>query len=290
MEGHVELVAVTEVGPYVLRPLVGLGQEHTVPAVLAVDDAAKLLEDVVGLGEVLADRSLALDQVGHRVAAEAVQSPIEPEAHHVEHGLAHGGVIVVEVGLVGEEAVPVILVAHGVVGPVGLLGVGEDDARLAIPTIGVAPHVVVAIGRGGVGARGLEPRVRVGGVVHHEVGDDAQAAVVGGVEELLEVLHAAVRGVDAVEVGDVVAVVAQGRRVHGQDPQAVDAEVPHVVQALGQPGEVSDAVPVRVAERLDVDLVEDGVLVPVVGHRPSRQSLHRRSPCRWRGSSLRCTR
>ena len=190
----------------------------------------------------------------------------------------------------GEEAVPVILVAHGVVGPVRLLGVDEDDARVLVAAVGGAPHVVVAVGAGRLHPGGLEPRMLVGRVIHDQIGDDAQAAGVGRVEKSLEVLDGAVGGMDAVEIGDVVAVVAQGRRVHGQDPQAVDAEVPYVVQALGQPGEVSDAVPVGVAERLDVDLVEDGVLVPVVGHRPSRQSLHRRSPCRWRGSILRCTR
>src|SRR5439155_20469315 len=52
------------------------------------------------------------------------------------------------------------------------------------------------------------------------------------------------------------------------NPETVDAELGQVVEPLGQSGEVADAVAVAVHERLDVDLVEDGVLVPVArgGH------------------------
>ncbi len=264
VERHVELVAVAEVGAHVLRPLVGLGQQHAVAAVLAVDDAPKFAQDGVGLGQVLAAGALALDQVGHGVAAEAVEPAVEPEAHDVQHRARHGRVVVVEVGLVAEEAVPVVLLGDRVPRPVRLLGVGEDDAGVAVALVGVAPDVVVAVGRRAVGPGRLEPGVLVGGVVHDQVGDHPQAAVVGGVEELLEVVDGAVRGVDAVEVGDVVAVVLQRRGVHRQDPQAVDAELPHVVELRGQAGEVADAVAVGVEERLHVNLVEDRVLVPVL--------------------------
>src|SRR5438094_182278 len=103
----------------------------------------------------------------------------------------------------------------------------------------------------------------VGGVVHHQIGDDAQAAIVRGVEEFLEVLHGAVRRKDAVEVGDVVAVVTQRRGIHRQDPQAVDAEVVQIVELAGEPREVTDAVAVGVHEGLHVHFVENRVLVPV---------------------------
>src|SRR5690606_12556091 len=68
----------------------------------------------------------------------------------------------------------------------------------------------------------------------------------------------------AVEVGDVVAVVALGGRVEGHQPQAGDAEVREVVDPLGQAREVADAVVVPVHERLDVQAVADGVLPPEV--------------------------
>ena len=59
------------------------------------------------LGQVLAVGAFALVEVGHGVGAEAVDAEVEPVVHGVEHRLLHLGVVVVEVGLVREEAVPV---------------------------------------------------------------------------------------------------------------------------------------------------------------------------------------
>ncbi len=184
----------------------------------------------------------------------------------------HRRVVVVEVGLVAEEPVPEELPAHRVVGPVGLLGVHEDDPGERVLLVGVAPHVVVGVGPVGVAARLLEPGVRVGGVVHHQVGDDPDAALVRRVEQRDEVLDRAELRQHLVEVADVVAAVAQRRVVERRQPQAVDAEPLQVVQLLDQPAQVALPVAVRVVERPDQHLVEDGALEPglVVGQRPSR--------------------
>ena len=55
-------------------------------------------------------------------------------------------------------------------------------------------------------------------------------------------------GVDGEEVADVVAAVAHGRGVEGQQPQAVDTEPLEVVELGPQPGQVADAVVVGVEE------------------------------------------
>src|SRR5690606_41606001 len=50
-------------------------------------------------------------------------------------------------------------------GPVGRLGIGEDDPRLGIEGVGVAPDVEVALGRSLRSAAGaLEPGVLIRGV------------------------------------------------------------------------------------------------------------------------------
>jgi hypothetical protein len=190
------------------------------------------------------------------------------------------GVVVVEVGLVGEEAVPEVLAADGIPGPVGRLGVREDDPRLLVELVGVRPDVPVGLRVVLALARLLEPRVVAGRVVHDQVGDDPDPALVRGVDERLDVLDRPVVGMDGVEVGDVVAAVAQRRLEHGQQPDAVDAQPLQVVELLGQPAEVPGAVAVAVEEPAQVDLVEDGGLVPVglglepvarvVGGRPAR--------------------
>src|SRR5207248_9529489 len=72
----------------------------------------------------------------------------------------------------------------------------------------------------------------------------------------------AVAGVDGRVVGDVVAVVAEGGGIEGQDPDGGDAKVGDVVEFLGEADEIADAVAVAVREGADVNFVEDGVLIP----------------------------
>jgi len=99
-------------------------------------------------------------------------------------------------------------------------------------------------------------------VVHYEIGDHPDPALVRLVDEVPEVVERPVVGVDPEEVGDVVAAVAQRARVRGQQPDAVDPEPLQVVELVGQPAEVAGTVVVPVEEPADVDLVEERVLEP----------------------------
>ena len=110
----------------------------------------------------------------------------------------------------------------------------------------------------------------VGGVVDDELGDDAQAALLGFLDEALEILHGPEIGIDVAVVGDVVAVVAAGRGIERQQPQRGDAEILQIVELLGQSGEIADAVIVAVGKGLDVELIDDGILVPELIGRPGR--------------------
>ena len=214
------------------------------------------------LGEVLAVRPVTFVEVRHRVEPETVESEVEPETQDVEHLRLHLGVVVVEVGLMCEEAMPVVLAAGGVPGPVRGLGVEEDDARLAPARVVVAPDVPVAVRAGWIGAARLEPRMVRRRVVHHEVGDHPQTTLVRLVDEHLEVLDRPVVRMHAEEVGDVVAAVAERARVGREQPDAVDPEPLQVVELLGEPAEVPGPVVVAVEEPAQVDLVEDRGLEP----------------------------
>ena len=231
-------VGVAEVLDDVGGPLVGLGQQHPAGE-LVVDHLAAVLEERVRLGQVLAVGALTLEQVRHGVQPEAVDAEVQPEPQDVDHRFLHGRVVVVQVGLVGEEPMPVELPAHRVVRPVGLLGVDEDDARVLVPLTGVAPDEVVAVRAVGITPRLLEPLVRIRGVVHDQVGDDADAAAVGRVEQLDEVVDGAELGQHLVEVADVVAAVAQRRVVERRQPKTVDAKPFQVVEAFGQAAQVT---------------------------------------------------
>ena len=156
-----------------------------------------------------------------------------------------------------------------------------------MPVLGrgvVAPHVVVAIGRRAIGARRAKPRVLVGGVVDHEVDDHAQAAIARVADGVEHVAQVAEPRIDREVVGDVVAVVAVGRRVEGHQPQARGAQARGVIDALDEPGEVAAAVAVGVVELLDVEAVDDGVLPPQVAGRPGAHRTRALSAARRRSA------
>ena len=260
--GHVAFVAAAEIFLHVLRPLIGLGQQHLALGV-GVELAAQPFDDGVRLGQVLVVGAVALAEIGDGVEAEAVDAGVEPALHHLHQRAHHARIVEIEVRLVREEAVPVELAGFRIPGPVRFLGIGEDDPRALVFLVGVAPDIPVAGAGIRVRAAGaLEPVVLVGRVVDDELGDDPQAALLGFLDEAAEILHRPEIGVDVAIVGDVVAVVAAGGGVERQQPQRGDAEILQIPQFLGQPGKVADAVIVAVGEGLDVELIDDGILVP----------------------------
>jgi hypothetical protein len=100
-------------------------------------------------------------------------------------------------------------------------------------------------------------------VVDDELGDDADVALMRLGDEAAELAHRAVGRIDGAVVGDVIAVVAERRGVERQQPDSGDAEVVDVIQAIDKACEVADAVIIGVLERLDVQLIDYGILVPM---------------------------
>ena len=158
-------------------PIAGVGVEHPAdgpePLVhrrhVVVGDVVVALGD--GLGWVV-DVDVLGDQVDD-VHAEPVDPTVQPEAQDVVHRRLDRRLVPVQVGLLGQEAVQVVLLAAGVERPRrGPL------AQRGPPVVGrlVAPHVPVGLRVRGRGPAGDEPRVLVAGVVRHEVEQDADAA------------------------------------------------------------------------------------------------------------------
>ncbi len=171
--------------------------------------------------------------------------------------------------------------------PATAVGVPDGPAcRAADRRARVGPDVPVVVRRtwrAGI----LEPRVLHGGVVHHEVHDDLDAARPGRRDQRPEVVVRAVVGLHGPVVGHVVAVVA-GRFGDGHQPQGGDPEVVRrrgiavvqVVQPLGQAGQVADAVTVRVREAANEHLVEDPIGPPSAAGRRGGTRAGRARSCR----------
>src|SRR3954454_721322 len=99
---------------------------------MAIHVGSQLSEKLMRLGKVLAIGPVALEQVRYGIAAKSIEPHLQPVRHHVQHCLANFRVVVIEIWLVAEEAVPVMLSGLGVETPVRRLGVGEDDAAVRI--------------------------------------------------------------------------------------------------------------------------------------------------------------
>ena len=217
-------------------------------------------------------QALGLDHAVRDVDPEPVDPAVEPEPQHVLEPRAHLGAVPVEVRLLGVERVQVPLAGvPGVAGQPVHAGPGRP-AEDGLPVVGrlgaVRPRpgpeqVQVPLrGAGRGGQRRPEPRVLVAGVVGHQVDDHPQPQRVRPLEERVEVGERAEQRVDVAVVGDVVAAVGLRGRVERREPDGVDAEPREVVEPGGDAGQVADAVPVGVGERLGVDLVDHRVAPP----------------------------
>ena len=260
--GHVALVAVAEIGADVFRPLIGFREQELAGGV-AIQLGPDLLDDRVGFREVLVVGPLALAQIRNGVQPEAVDAEIKPAPHHLNHGREHSGIVVIEVRLMRKEAVPVIGPNLGIPGPIGFLGIVEDDPGFGEAAVGIAPHVPIArVGCRPAPARALEPGMLIGSVVDDELGNHPQLSTLGLLHEAPEILHRPEIRIDVAIVRNVVAIVSAGGWIERQQPERGHAEIFQIVELLGQSGKVPDAVAVAVGKCLDVKLIDDCVLEP----------------------------
>ena len=263
MKRGVEFVAVAKIGTDIRGPLIGLSKEHSA-GIGNAQALAEFANDGVGFGQVFTRGSFALDKKGDRVQTETIDTEIQPEPHYVPEGFEDGGIVVVEVGLMTEESVPVIRLRDGIPGPVRDLAIDKNDGDTLVTSVGVAPYVPIAPGIVAGALRQLKPEVLVGGVIENEFDDDADAAGMGGVEECLEFLQRSVGWIPGSTVGDIVAIIAQRGGVERKKPNGGNAKLLQVVELLGEAGEIAHAVGIAVIEGADVKLVDNGVFVPEI--------------------------
>ena len=194
VEQHRETVTVTEVLDELFGLDVGLGEDDRI-----APSPGELVVQVVQPGEVLARGGVVghgeLDDEGGGVEPEPRHAELQPEPDDLLDLLTHPGVVHVQVGLEVVEAVVVPRPGDVVERPRRVLIAGEHHALAQVARLLLRPDVPVPIRRGRVGASRLEPRVLVGGVVDDQIDEDADAPVVGLVDQLDEVAERAqVRG------------------------------------------------------------------------------------------------
>src|SRR5271165_7511839 len=99
-------------------------------------------------------------------------------------------------------------------------------------------------------------------VVEHQFNEHLHAALMGGVQKLLEILQTSVVRMDIRIIRDIVSVVAQRRRIEWQQPQAGNAEVLKVIKLADQAGKIADAVIITVGKSTNMEFIDNRILVP----------------------------
>src|SRR5258706_11449325 len=121
---------------------------------------------------------------------------------------------------------PIIGFGDRVPGPIGGLEVFEYDARVLIFVLSIAPDIEVALLAARRGAPGaLKPRVLIGSVIEHQLGNHAQTTPMRFPQEQPEIFECAVIRMDLGITRDIVTVIAQWRRIKSQKPNRASAEI-----------------------------------------------------------------
>src|SRR5260370_35899656 len=142
MKSHMEFISGPEIWAKVRRPVMCLCQKHPVGELL-IDFSPQLLQNIVGLWQVLTICSLPFHQIWHRIESEAIHTQLQPELHHIPHLLPNGRIVIVEIGLVTKEAMPIERFRNRVPSPVGLLRVEKNDTSFLVPGLGITPDVPI---------------------------------------------------------------------------------------------------------------------------------------------------
>ena len=134
-------------------------------------------------------------------------------AHDVQHRFLHFRIVIIQVRLLGIEAVPVILACYFIPGPVGLLCIGEDDAGLEILLIRIRPDKIIPVFGIAALAGFLEPGVLDGAVVHDQIHDDLHAMGMDRINELMILFQCSEARVHIHKITDVVTVIKHRGRI-----------------------------------------------------------------------------
>ena len=93
-------------------------------------------------------------------------------------------------------------------------------------------------------------------MVNHQLSYYFQVALVRFLQQYFKFFYIAIRWVDAVIIGNVVPIVAQGRRVKGKYPHGGYAQFLQVVQLSQQPLEVANTIAIAIVKGFNVQVMK----------------------------------
>jgi hypothetical protein len=108
-------------------------------------------------------------------------------------------------------------------------------------------------------------------MVNDQIDQYAYATLLASMSKLHEIAQRAVTRVDAVIIGNIIAIITQRRGLERHQPYGSHAQPMKIIQSPHQAGKVADAVPVGIHVAANGQAVDDRVFVPeITNHELSR--------------------
>ena len=198
---------------------------------------------------------MCLVDVDDRIDAEAGKPLVEPPVDHFVNFLTKLRIFPVQVRLLFVEQVQVTFVRMprerlpDTAAEVGAPVAGQLSVR-AVFDVKILSVLAVRILTGL-----LKPFVLIGAVIDNEIHQDVHVALFGLGDQTVHVVHCAKARVDAVIIGNIVALIGKRRAVDRGEPDNIDAELLEIIELADDAGEITDAVSVGIIEALRVDLI-----------------------------------
>src|ERR1043165_1347219 len=205
-----------------------------------------------------------LDKVMDCIDPKTVDTPVEPEAQHLQHRGTHFRVAPVEVRLLCEKCMIVILPSLLIPGPCAPAEFADPIVWHAAALLGVAPDVPIALCTRARGPTLDEPWMLVRGMVGDEVENDLHPAGLRPRDQRIEIRECAEYRIDVGVVCHIVAEVGHRRGKNRRNPDCIHSELDQIVEPRRDAFEIAYAVAVAILERTRIDLIDDAALPPAV--------------------------
>ena len=228
---------------------------YTVRAEISVKTAANL-----SLRE-----GLILGNHADYVHAEAIDSLVAPEFHHIIDFLADLFIFPVQIRLFFGKKMEIIHLCLIIIFPCRTSENTAPVVRL-FSVYRIFPDVVVAVWIVFGFFAFQEPLVLIRGMVYHQIHQHLDFTPVRFLKELFIVVHSSVVLVNSAVIGNVVAIVILRRLQHRGNPQNINAKLFQIIQFFYNSVDISDSIPIAVVKAFWIDLIYNAFFPPIFFH------------------------
>ncbi len=99
-------------------------------------------------------------------------------------------------------------------------------------------------------------------VVEHQIDNHPQPLVVSQRDKALEIIQVPIIGMNAIKIGNIIAIIPQRRWIHGQQPDAGDPQLFQMIEPGGYSAKISNSVTIAIGKGPQIEFVKDSVFIP----------------------------